>query len=307
MYRVLAWLIALPLYLLSLLPLRVHYFFSDIICFLLRRVFRYRRKVIDINLEAALPFADAAARKKIAAGYYRYLSDVICEMVWSMTRSGRYIARKGFYRVDPAGERLLNGVWKEGKPVVVLLGHTGNWELASDLPNYMENPAFGIKDMTAAYQTLHSPLSEQLFLLLRRKRLYSSDTLVPSHKILRMMLERRSEPRIYFFIADQYPYGGASRTNTFLGLDTEWATGGEAVSRKLHLPVLYIYLDREQRGKYVVKISQICSDASLTQEGLVTDTFAGLLEKDILARKENWLWSHRRWKNLWPYNCKKEK
>ena len=62
MYRVLAWIIAAPLYLLSLLPLRVHYFFSDIIRFLLQRVLKYRRKVIDINIKAALPEADAAAR-----------------------------------------------------------------------------------------------------------------------------------------------------------------------------------------------------------------------------------------------------
>ena len=307
MYRILAWLIVAPLYVFSLLPLRVHYLFAGIIAWLLRDVFKYRRRVTDTNLAGAFPDLDEASRVKIARDYYGYLGDVIVETVWAMTRSGRYIRRKGFYRVDAAGERLMNDVWNQGKPVVVLLSHTGNWELASDLSLYMEDAAFSEKDMTAVYQSLHSPLSEQLFLMLRRKRLSSVGSLVPSHRIMRFMLERRDEPRIYFFIADQYPYSGASQTNTFLNLETEWFTGGAAIARKLHLPVLYIYLDKVQRGEYVIKISQICSDASQWETGAVTDAYAKLLERDILSRRENWLWSHRRWKNLWPYNCSKEK
>ena len=307
MYRALAWLIAAPLYLLSLLPLRVHYFFGRIITWLLRDVFKYRRQVIETNLRGAFPQEDEASRRRIARDYYRHLGEVIVEIVWPMTRSGRHIRSKGFYTVDPEGEKILNEAYASHAPLVVLLSHTGNWEIASDLTAYMSNPAFRPEDMTVAYQTLHSPLSEQLFRVLRHHRLRTPDSLVPSHKILRMMLERRSEPRVYFFIADQYPYGGVSQTNTFFGLETEWFTGGEAIARKLHMPVLYIYLDRERRGKYVVKISQICPDASQTEAGFVTDTYAALLERDLSTRKENWLWSHRRWKNLWPYNCKEEK
>ena len=297
MYRVLAYLLVAPLYLLSLLPLRVHYLFSGIIAFLLRRVVKYRRTVIDANLEAAFPHLSGNERDGIAAGYYRYLSDVICEMVWAMTRSGSYIRRKGFMTVDPEGEKLFNETFTSSPSVVTLLSHTGNWELASELPAYMHQPAFSIADMTVAYQPLHSPLSEQLFGLMRRKRLSEPGSLIPSGTILRFMLERRGQRRAYFFIADQYPLGGVSVTTSFLGLETEWVRGAESVARKLHLPVLYVYIDRVKRGGYVIKISQICSDASLMREGEVTAAYSALLEKDILARKENWLWSHRRWKN----------
>ena len=308
MYRVLAYLLVAPLYLLSLLPLRVHYLFADIICWLLREVAGYRREVIETNLKGAFPVLSDAERGKIARDYYRYLADLVVEMVWSLTRSGRHIKRRGFYRVEAESERVLNEAYRNSPSVVALLAHTGNWELASNVPHYMEHPDFGCDDITVPYQTLHSPLSEPLFVLLRRSRLPKKESLVPSHKILRFMLEHKSQKRVYFFLSDQYPIYGAPRENNFLGLKTEWTLGGEAIARKLHLPVLYVYLDREQRGKYVIKISQICSDASLLSEGQVTDTYASLLERDITFRKENWLWSHRRWKNLWPYNCnKKEK
>ena len=305
MYKVLAYLLVAPLYVLSLFPLRVHYCFARGITWLLRDVFNYRREVIDTNLRGAFPDLDDAARAAVARDYYRNLGDIIVEIVWSMTRSGRHIRRRGFYRVDPEGEKVMNEAFHSSPSVVTLLSHTGNWELASDLTSYMQDPAFGPEDMTVAYQTLHSPLSEKLFLLLRRHRLRTADSLVPSHKILRYMLEHRDRRRMYFFIADQYPYGGAARTNTFLGLKTDWHGGGEAIARKLHLPVLYVCLDRVKRGEYVIKISQICSDASLEAPGAVTDAYASLLERDILACRDNWLWSHRRWKNLWPYNCNK--
>ena len=297
MYRVLAYLLLAPVYLLSLLPLRVHYLLSDILGFLLGKIFKYRRDVIEANLAAAFPKMPVAERRAIAVKYYKYLADVICEMVWAATRSGSHIRKKGFMRVDPEGEMLINTVFGQSQSVVTLLSHTGNWEIASDLPAYMDTPAFGIEDMTVAYQTLHSPLSEQLFLLLRRKRLSAPGSLVPSGAILRYILEHRSRKRAYFFIADQYPYGGVSVTTNFLNNETEWAFGAESVARKLHLPVLYVYIDRVSRGEYVLKISQICSDASLLQKGEVTEAYSALLEKDILMRKENWLWSHRRWKN----------
>ena len=297
MYRVLAYLLVAPLYVLSLLPLRVHYLFADIIALLLSGVVRYRRKVIDANLNAVFPDMPRRERDGIARDYYRYLADVICEMVWAMTRSGSHIRRKGFMTVDPAGEELLNEVYRSSNSVVTLLSHTGNWELASDLPAYMQHPAFSIADMTVAYQPLHSPVSEQLFGLMRRKRLCEPGSLVPSSTILRYMLERRGHRRAYFFIADQYPLGGVSATTTFLGLETEWVCGAEAVARKLQLPVLYVYIDRVKRGGYVIKISQICSDASLMREGEVISAYSAMLERDILSRRESWLWSHRRWKN----------
>ncbi|MBO4557620.1 MAG: hypothetical protein J5693_03310 [Bacteroidales bacterium] len=305
MYRVLAWLIVAPLYALSLLPLRVHYFFSDIIAWLLRDVFRYRRGVIETNLKGAFPQMPAAEREQTIRQYYKSISDVAVESVWALTRSGRYIRRRGFYNVEPAGARLMCETYASAPSVMVLLAHTGNWELASDVPYYMDNSTFGSDDMTVVYQTLHSPLSEQLFKLMRRARLSKEESLVPSHKILRFMLTNRGSKRIYFLLSDQYPYGGAAVTNKFLGLDTDWVDGGEAIARKLHLPVLYVYLDRIKRGEYVIKVSQICSDASATAKGEVMDAYAALLQKDIAARPYNWLWSHRRWKNLWPYNCNK--
>ena len=301
MYKFLAWLLYIPLWLLSLLPLRVHYLLADIIAWLLRDVAKYRQRVIDKNLSAAFPEMEEDEKRRLRRDYYAWLGDVVVEMVWSLTRSGEHIRRRGFYSIDPESERVMNEAYSNAPSVMALLAHTGNWELASDVPFYMAHPAFGSADMTVTYQTLHNPLSEELFKLLRRARLKKAESLVASHKVLRFMLEHKAEQRIYFFVADQRPVGVSSQSATFMGQDTQWSDGGEAIARKLHLPVLYVYLDRLKRGEYVIKISQICSDASLLARGEVVAAYAARLQEDIMARKYNWLWSHRRWKGIINY------
>ncbi len=297
-YKILARLLLAPIWLLSLLPLKVHYLISDGLAWLLRDVAKYRVKVVDQNIKASFPEMPEADRKNLAKQYYSHLAEVICEIVWAQTRSTRHIARKGVYSVEPEAEELLNTLFAECPSVVALVSHTGNWELSAGVFDYCRNPVFDYSNFTTAYQPLHSPLSQELFLLLRHSFLKYPGNLVPSPEMLRFVIEHKQEKRIYFFIADQYPYNGSACTTDFLGLETEWVNGGEAIARKLHLPVVYICLDREKRGEYVIKISQICKDASTTGKGEVTTAFSKLLEADIINRKENWLWSHKRWKNL---------
>ena len=262
---------------------------------------KYRVKVVDCNLVAAFPEMSEDERNALKKQYYRHLAEVIVEIVWAQTRSTKHIAGKGVYRIEEEAEELLNQLFAECPSVVVMLGHTGNWELSAGVFDYCRHPLFDYSNFTDAYQPLHRPLSQELFRLLRRNFLKYPGNLVPSSEMLRFVLEHRNEKRIYFFISDQYPYKGAAVTTDFLGLETEWVNGGEAIARKLHLPVIYACLDRQKRGEYVIKISQICKDASTTEKGEVTSAFSKLLEADIINRKENWLWSHKRWKNLKIY------
>ena len=45
----------------------------------------------------------------------------------------------------------------------------------------------------------------------------------------------------------------------------------------------------------------IARDASELAPGEVMDRYYALLQKDIEAQPSNYLWSHKRWKNLYDY------
>ena len=298
------YILLLPLVLLSLLPLCVHRVLARAVAWLLGDVLRYRLPVIRANLSGAFPELAEEGVETLAKDYYRHMADIICETVWSLTRSYRHIKRKGVCSV--AGGEVMEELFEKYGSVVVLLGHTGNWELLPGLPVYSDKATYGYDNVVSAYHPMSSPFSEELFLCLRSFHRFKRQNLVPSGSFLRYALEHRDERKVYFFISDQCPEGKSGVETEFLGLRTGWVTGAEAIARRTGMPVAYIGINRKGRSRYEISCETLCEDAHATQPGDITKSFASLLERDIRADKANWLWSHRRWKNNWNYGKNKQ-
>lgn len=293
-----------PTVLLSLLPLCVHHVLARIVAWILGPVLKYRLPVVRTNLSKAFPDLPESERENLAKGYYLHIADIICETVWSLTRSYAHIKNKGVCSVENG--QMLNDMFKRHGSVVVLLGHTGNWELLPGLPVYSDEAEYGYDNVMSAYHTMSNRFSEELFLRLRSFHRFKQKNLVPSGGFLRYALEHRDAPRVYFFIADQCPEGKGSVETQFLGLKTEWVAGAEAIARRTGMPVAYIGINKKARSRYVISCEAICEDPSGTQPGDITKAFASKLERDILTDKGNWLWSHKRWKNLNMYDNNKQ-
>src|SRR5688572_19657666 len=69
------------LYVFSLFPLRILYFFSDFAFFNLYYVFGYRKKVVMDNLRNAFPEKTEIERQNIAKKFYRNLTDTFLESI----------------------------------------------------------------------------------------------------------------------------------------------------------------------------------------------------------------------------------
>jgi KDO2-lipid IV(A) lauroyltransferase len=303
-FRTLAvYILLLPLVLLSLLPLCVHRVLARAVAWLLGDVLKYRLPVIHTNLRGAFPDLGEDDVEVLAKDFYLHMADIVCETVWSLTRSYRHICRKGVCTVEN-GEALESLFEKYGS-VAVLLGHTGNWELLPGLPVYSDVATYGYDNVVSAYHPMSNRLSEELFLRLRSFHRFKRKNLVPSGSFLRYALEHRDDRKVYFFIADQCPEGKAGEETEFLGLKTGWVTGAEAIARRTGMPVAYIGINRRGRSRYAISCETICEDSRETQPGEITKTFAALLERDIRADRANWLWSHRRWKNIMDYEKNK--
>ena len=68
-------------YILSLLPLCVHYVFSDVLYFFLYRVAGYRIKVVRHNLATSFPDKDEKELQNIERRFYHWFCDYIVETV----------------------------------------------------------------------------------------------------------------------------------------------------------------------------------------------------------------------------------
>lgn len=297
MRKVFCYIIMVPILLLSLLPLGVHHAFARILAWLFRRVLKYRLGVVYVNISRAFPELGYKEVDAIVKEYYLFMSDVICETVWSLTRSFDKIRRIGMFSVDNPDE--LNEALSKGRPVVSFLSHCGNWELIGGVDAYCGKPMNADQYCTStAYHPMSSKTAEMLFKKLRNIHFKSETCTIPSEKFLRFALERKDSKWLFFFNSDQCPEQRVVFSNTFLGLPTMWVNGGEAIARKLAAPVFYLHIDRPERGRYVIKVHKICEDASLMAKGELMEAYSRLLESEIRANPANWLWSHKRWKNI---------
>ena len=108
----------------GLLPLRILYFFSDIYFYLIYYLLKYRRRVVRANLQHAFPEKDLSEIIKIEKRYYRHLCDFFVEMYKMWHMSDEQIRR----RCKFTNPEVIRRYFDQGKSVIGVLGHYGNWE-----------------------------------------------------------------------------------------------------------------------------------------------------------------------------------
>ena len=111
----------------GLLPLRILYFFSDIYFYLIYYLLKYRRRVVRANLQHAFPEKDLSEIIKIEKRYYRHLCDFFVEMYKMWHMSDEQIRR----RCKFTNPEVIRRYFDQGKSVIGVLGHYGNWEWMS--------------------------------------------------------------------------------------------------------------------------------------------------------------------------------
>lgn len=287
------YIIIFSLKVVSLLPLRVHYFFSDILSFLLCKVFKYRYSTILINLSRSFPELNYRELEKIAKEFYTFLADTIAESVWAYSASREEIGR----HVKIEGIEVLENAYNKRKNVAVMLGHIGNWELFTGLPDLKEFYGMNIenKSFTYVYKKPSSKLAHMVINKIRQK--HDACSIIESKNIIRHILKEKEGKNVFFFICDQCPSARESDYKVeFLNQTTYMLEGPEYIASKVGMPVVYCGVVRRGRRDNTAVLRLICEDASLMPKGEITKTFAKYLEEDIQNNKHTWLWSHRRWK-----------
>src|SRR4029077_1420913 len=106
------------LYLVSLLPLRVLYFFGDAIYVLVFYVVKYRRDVVMNNLQIAFPEKTIEERTRIAKQFYHNFIDTFIESIKFISISKKQILKRSSGEYD-----LINSMIEKGRNVHVMAGH----------------------------------------------------------------------------------------------------------------------------------------------------------------------------------------
>lgn len=282
------------LYLISLLPFPVLYFFSDILYIFLYYIVKYRRKVVLNNLLNSFPEKSRSEIEQIEKRFYRYLADLMLESVKTISISANEIKKRFVFKnLDNMKTYLQNG-----RSIIAVSGHYGNWEWGP--------VAIGL-ELREKVLVVYKPLSDKRFeeLMISMRSRFGS-IMVPMKQTLRKVFEYRNEPSVLVLVGDQTPTFEESQYITnFLNQQTAVFLGVEKIALKLKNPIVYFSINRIKRGYYECVIKSLIDNPEQTKDHEITQAHTRELEKNIRFQPEYWLWSHKRWK-FSPENLKND-
>lgn len=281
----------------ALFPLKFHYFWADVIAWVLRSLLGYRREVIAINLARAFPEAGYDHLVWLEKLYYKHIAEIAVEMIWFCGSDAKRLRKSSLVTIKNA--EVLERAYRQSPSVVVLNSHCGNWEILGGLPHVecLDREAFPCpeENIRCVYKELTNKISDEFFKKSRLAMSPSPEVVLESKKLLRYMLSHRKDKLIYLLTIDQSPYVSAVDIGTFMSQPTKAFLGPAEVASKLGFSVLYLNFDRVDRGRYEVSFEEICMDASTMEPKAIVRSFYDKLEAGIRRHPENWLWSHKRW------------
>ncbi len=282
------YLLYIPIYLFSLLPLRVMHLISDFFYVLIYYVFGYRKKVVLSNLELAFPEKTPAERTRIAKDFYHNFVDTIFEtfkfIAWDPKVMDKY--------VQAAISAAMDQAYATGKNVYIVGMHNFNWEYANwGFARQAKLPFLGI------YMPLANKTLDKIIFKTRSK---AGTILLAATKFREAYLPYRNIRHEMATVADQSP--GSVATSywlNFFGKPTAFVTGTERGARTNDAAVVFAHFYKVKRGYYRLEAEFVTADMSTLKDGELTCRYVAYIEKCIRKEPANYLWSHRRWKHAY--------
>jgi KDO2-lipid IV(A) lauroyltransferase len=256
---------------------------SDLLFLLLTKLWPYRKRVVLDNLSACFPDYLEEKIKCIATAYFRHLADLVFEPFLLKSLKEQELRRL----VDFENISLVKRLLDEGKTIVLMASHCGNWEYLLSLP------VFTFCEVQAAYSPVNNKFLNNF---LRKIRSKFGVELVPKADWYRAALKRKGKsPAILITIADQRPKFTTKHHLHFMNRKTFIQAGAARIASNLGCAVVYLDVFKKDRNCYKFSFQLITEEALRQNEAGIMESYFEALEKTIRRQPELWLWSHKRW------------
>ena len=266
-------------------PYKVIYILSEGLTFFVYRIFKYRIDTVQKNLKNSFPKHSLIELKKIEKKFYRNFCDVLLENLLLYTISEKELKK----RMKLLNPEIFDALYNKDKGAILIGAHYNNWEwMALSLGVYAKQDVFSV------YKPLNNKTINALMLKVRER---FGANIVPMASFAKTVLKNKNRATINLMLTDQSPH--KSKVDfycTFLNQDTPVYLGPEKLVNVANLELLFVEVHRVKRGFYEMKIVPLKNKLK-EEKGTKTLLHVNHLEKIINDQPENWLWSHKRWKN----------
>lgn len=244
----------------------------------------YRVSLVRKNLKLTFPDKSNDEIESILRKFYQNFFDLVFETVKVLTISKRQTKK----HVVLGDMKALEQYRDKGQSVIISMGHFGNWELGAARFTLADYP-----QLMAVYKPLSNPFFDRMMSKTRTR--FGGDVYAMEETLDRMR-EDKDKLTAVALLADQNPSSHNAYWYKLLGRETPVFTGVELLARRFDYPVIYLRVDRLKRGRYQLNCEVLSDKPTETSKYEITHEYIHRIERDILARPEEWLWTHNRWK-----------
>ena len=262
-----------------------------------------RREVVLKNLRRA--FSEVLEEEEIiqlAQCYYGHFGRCFAEFLQMPLMSPAQKQR--MIRIE--GMETAAAALAQGKGMLLLTGHFGNWEVAT---------VAGIQQFTefkGLFHFVRKPLKPEFLNQFVTWRFQQAGFgTIASRGSLDSILELLSQGQIVVFIYDQHATQRDGVAADFLGTPANTFRSLPIIAMSTGAPVVPATSWREPDGTHVLRfedpVAQVEHESTVEAVRLTATAFNRALETALLRHPEQWIWMHQRWKAIIQRKPKKKK
>ena len=240
-------------------------------------------KIINSNIKKALPDINFKNLKKIKRLMWNNYGRTFAEYMFIKEFRNGKISKN----IEIDGQEILEKIKKENSQVIFISGHFSNFELMA-----MHLEKSGI-NLCAIYRPLNNIFLNGLMERIRKKYICKKQ-IKKGIVSLRQLIALKKNNFSTAIMIDQRVSEGI--LSNFFNHEALTTTIPAQLVKKFNIPIVPVYIERIENINFKICISKPIYFDEDTTTDKITDELNRILEKMILNKPDNWIWSHNRWK-----------
>tara|TARA_B100001564_G_C20354926_1_gene540652 strand:- start:56 stop:703 length:648 start_codon:yes stop_codon:yes gene_type:complete len=189
--------------------------------------------------------------------------------------------------IELIGDEVLEEIKQQNKQVVFVSGHFSNFELMA-----LSLEKKGIK-LSAIYRPLNNIFLNKIIENIREKYICKNQIKKGLGGMKKLIKLKKNNFSTALMIDQRVSEGILS---SFFNSQALTTTVPAQLVKKFNIPIVPVYIQRKEGIKFKIIVEKPLKFSEADKIEDITIKLNQVLEKMILRKPEQWIWSHNRWK-----------
>ena len=241
------------------------------------------KDIIHANIKRAYPYIEKKNIKILNKKMWNNYGRVFAEYMYIKDfRVGKLKSN-----IELIGDEVLEEIKQQKKQVVFVSGHFSNFELMA-----LSLEKKGIK-LSAIYRPLNNIFLNKIIENIREKYICKNQIKKGLGGMKKLIKLKKNNFSTALMIDQRVSEGILS---SFFNSQALTTTVPAQLVKKFNIPIVPVYIQRKEGIKFKIIVEKPLKFSEADKIEDITIKLNQVLEKMILRKPEQWIWSHNRWK-----------